>query len=119
MRFDQHETRRHQTVAARAEDYLTTQHYVMLQRNLVYTGVTRGKRLVVQAELRRPLRRPYRSQATQLGTRDTRPHCNRGTEGSAEELRAEAGRSMDTVAQKPYCKLDVSATLQANMEPSL
>jgi exodeoxyribonuclease V alpha subunit len=24
-----------------------TQHYVMLQRNLVYTGVTRGKRLVV------------------------------------------------------------------------
>ena len=26
---------------------LTTQHYAMLQRNLVYTGITRGKRLVV------------------------------------------------------------------------
>jgi exodeoxyribonuclease V alpha subunit len=26
---------------------LTTQHYTMLARNLVYTGVTRGKRLVV------------------------------------------------------------------------
>src|SRR6266481_293380 len=26
---------------------LTMQHYVMLQRNLIYTGVTRGKRLVV------------------------------------------------------------------------
>ena len=26
---------------------LTTQHYPMLQRNLLYTGVTRGKRLVV------------------------------------------------------------------------
>src|SRR5215217_7545515 len=26
---------------------LTTQHYPMLQRNLVYTAVTRGKRLVV------------------------------------------------------------------------
>lgn len=26
---------------------LTTQHYMLLQRNLVYTGVTRGKRLVV------------------------------------------------------------------------
>ena len=26
---------------------LTTQHYLMLQRNLVYTGVTSGKRLVV------------------------------------------------------------------------
>src|SRR6202022_711938 len=37
-----------------------------------------------------------------------RPHCNRETEGSAEELRTEAGRSMDTVAQKPYCKLNVS-----------
>ena len=26
---------------------LTTQHYPMLQRNLVYTGVTRDKQLVV------------------------------------------------------------------------
>ena len=26
---------------------LTTQHYPMLRRNLVYTGVTRGKQLVV------------------------------------------------------------------------
>jgi exodeoxyribonuclease V alpha subunit len=26
---------------------VTTQHYTMLQRNLLYTGVTRGKRLVV------------------------------------------------------------------------
>ena len=24
-----------------------TQHYAMLQRNLLYTGVTRGKRLVI------------------------------------------------------------------------
>ena len=26
---------------------LHTQHYVMLQRNLLYTGVTRGRRLVI------------------------------------------------------------------------
>ncbi len=26
---------------------VTTQHFMMLQRNLLYTGVTRGKRLVV------------------------------------------------------------------------
>ena len=26
---------------------VSTQHYPMLQRNLLYTGVTRGKRLVV------------------------------------------------------------------------
>ena len=34
---------------------LTTQHYVMLQRNLVYTGVTRGKRLVVLVAQRKAL----------------------------------------------------------------
>ena len=26
---------------------LTTQHYLMLKRNLIYTAVTRGRRLVV------------------------------------------------------------------------
>jgi exodeoxyribonuclease V alpha subunit len=26
---------------------ILTQHYVLLQRNLLYTGVTRGKKLVV------------------------------------------------------------------------
>jgi exodeoxyribonuclease V alpha subunit len=34
---------------------LTTQHYRMLQRNLVYTGVTRGKRLVVLVGQRKAL----------------------------------------------------------------
>ena len=34
---------------------LTTQHYVMLARNLLYTGVTRGKRLVVLVGQRRAL----------------------------------------------------------------
>jgi hypothetical protein len=34
---------------------LSTQHYPMLQRNLVYTGVTRGKRLVVLVEQRKAL----------------------------------------------------------------
>ncbi|HYH18848.1 MAG TPA: ATP-dependent RecD-like DNA helicase [Azospirillum sp.] len=34
---------------------LVTQHYPMLQRNLVYTGVTRGKRLVVLVGQRRAL----------------------------------------------------------------
>jgi len=26
---------------------LSTQHYMLLQRNLIYTGITRGKRLLV------------------------------------------------------------------------
>src|SRR5436309_12523487 len=34
---------------------LTTQHYPMLQRNLVYTGVTRGKRVVVLIGQRKAL----------------------------------------------------------------
>jgi exodeoxyribonuclease V alpha subunit len=34
---------------------LSTQHYPMLQRNLVYTGVTRGKRLVVLVGQRKAL----------------------------------------------------------------
>jgi len=34
---------------------LTTQHFVMLQRNLLYTGVTRGKKLVVVVGQRRAL----------------------------------------------------------------
>ena len=34
---------------------LSTQHYAMLARNLLYTGVTRGKRLVVLVGSRRAL----------------------------------------------------------------
>jgi ATP-dependent exoDNAse (exonuclease V) alpha subunit len=36
---------------------VTTQHYMMLQRNLLYTGVTRGKRLVILLGQRRFRRR--------------------------------------------------------------
>ena len=34
---------------------LSTQHYPMLQRNLIHTGVTRGKRLVVLVGQRKAL----------------------------------------------------------------
>jgi exodeoxyribonuclease V alpha subunit len=34
---------------------LSTQHYLMLRRNLIYTGVTRGKRLVVLVGQRKAL----------------------------------------------------------------
>ncbi|MDI3305881.1 MAG: ATP-dependent RecD-like DNA helicase [Acetobacteraceae bacterium] len=43
---------------------LTTQHYPMLQRNLVYTGVTRGKRLVVLVGSRRALSIAVQGQQT-------------------------------------------------------
>ncbi len=35
---------------------LSTQHYIMLRRNLVYTAITRGKQLVVLVGQRRALR---------------------------------------------------------------
>ena len=42
---------------------LTTQHYPMLKRNLVYTGVTRGKRLVVLVGQTRALAMAVRGEA--------------------------------------------------------
>ena len=41
---------------------LTTQHFTMLARNLLYTGVTRGKRLVVLVGQRRALAIAVRNQ---------------------------------------------------------
>ncbi|MBQ9407690.1 MAG: ATP-binding domain-containing protein, partial [Desulfovibrio sp.] len=40
---------------------LTTQHYVMLQRTLLYTGVTRGKKLVVLVGSRKALHMAIRN----------------------------------------------------------
>jgi exodeoxyribonuclease V alpha subunit len=42
---------------------VTTQHYPMLRRNLLYTGVTRGKRLVVVVGQRRALALAVRGEA--------------------------------------------------------
>ncbi len=43
---------------------LHTQHYLMLQRNLLYTGVTRGKKLVVIVGSRKALEMAVRRQDT-------------------------------------------------------
>ena len=43
---------------------LTTSAWMMLQRNLLYTGVTRAKRLVVLVGLRRALAIAVRSKGT-------------------------------------------------------
>ena len=40
-----------------------TQHYTMLQRNLLYTGVTRGKRLVVLVGQRKAVAMAVRNTA--------------------------------------------------------
>ncbi|UEM23995.1 ATP-dependent RecD-like DNA helicase [Skermanella mucosa] len=43
---------------------VTTQHYAMLQRNLVYTGITRGKRLVVIVGQRKAMAIAVKGQQT-------------------------------------------------------
>jgi exodeoxyribonuclease V alpha subunit len=43
---------------------LMTQHYIMLARNLLYTGVTRGKRLVVLVGQRKALAIAVRNQGS-------------------------------------------------------
>jgi exodeoxyribonuclease V alpha subunit len=58
---------------------LHTQHYVMLQRNLLYTGLTRGKRLVVLVGSKRAL-------AIAVKSSKTEQRCTR----LAERLRAGA-----------------------------
>jgi len=45
---------------------VVTQHYIMLQRNLLYTGVTRGKRLVVLIGTMKAVARAVRNNAIQL-----------------------------------------------------
>jgi exodeoxyribonuclease V alpha subunit len=53
---------------------LVTQHYMMLARNLLYTGVTRGKRLVVLVGQRKALAIAVRSQGSRLRWSKLRDH---------------------------------------------
>lgn len=53
---------------------LVTQHYMMLARNLLYTGVTRGKRLVVLVGQRKALAIAVRSQGSRRRWSKPRDH---------------------------------------------
>jgi exodeoxyribonuclease V alpha subunit len=61
---------------------LATQHYMLLQRNLIYTGITRGKRLLVLIGQKKALaiavrndrpQRRYSGLLTSLTANETRP----------------------------------------------
>jgi len=73
---------------------LATQHYMLLQRNLVYTGITRGKRLLVLIGQRKALviavhnDRPQRRHSGLLTSLKGR----RGIDGSAIESKPTANR---------------------------
>ena len=51
--WDTHSDTRSRSTSRRGSEFpavvipLATQHYMLLQRNLIYTGITRGKRLLV------------------------------------------------------------------------
>ena len=67
-----------------------TQHYTMLQRNLLYTGVTRGKRLVVLVGQKKAVAIAVRSVT---GRRRWSKLCEwlRSANPSGEHARAELG----------------------------
>jgi exodeoxyribonuclease V alpha subunit len=67
---------------------LMTQHYMMLARNLLYTGVTRGKRLVVLVGQRQALAIAVRNQGARRRWSKLREHLAAGNSASGEELRA-------------------------------
>ncbi len=57
---------------------LVTQHYMMLARNLLYTGVTRGKRLVVLVGQRKALAIAVRTQGSRRRWSKLREHLEAG-----------------------------------------
>jgi exodeoxyribonuclease V alpha subunit len=69
---------------------LITQHFALLERNLLYTGVTRGKRLVVII-----------AQPKALGMAVHTVRSHQRLTNLARRLRPPAGSSTDTVAT-PY-----------------
>ncbi|MDI6890886.1 MAG: ATP-binding domain-containing protein [Thermodesulfovibrionales bacterium] len=44
-----------------------TQHYVLLQRNLLYTGITRGKKLVILVGTKEAIAIPIKNNKPQKG----------------------------------------------------
>jgi hypothetical protein len=56
-----------------------TQHYTMLQRNLLYTGVTRGKRLVVLVGQKKAIAIAVRNISGRVGGRNWQSGCVPGS----------------------------------------
>jgi exodeoxyribonuclease V alpha subunit len=77
---------------------LTIQHYPMLQRNLLYTAVTRGKRLVVIIGQKRAMAMPSRASTPGGGGRNygsgSWKHPGRWAQRSRPELALFANKVM-------------------------
>ena len=61
---------------------LATQHYMMLARNLLYTGVTRGKKLVVLIGQRKAMAIAVRNHGSRRRWAKLREHLTRGATDS-------------------------------------
>jgi exodeoxyribonuclease V alpha subunit len=72
---------------------LATQHYMLLQRNLIYTGITRGKKLVVLIGQKKALG---------ISVRNDRPQ--RRYSGLLASLRASGRATITTTAPGGICK---------------
>ena len=69
---------------------LATQHYAMLARNLLYTGVTRGKRLVVLVGQRKALAMAVRNGNARRRWSKLREWLQAGSQGSSTRLGPQA-----------------------------
>jgi exodeoxyribonuclease V alpha subunit len=78
---------------------LVTQHYMMLARNLLYTGVTRGKRLVVLVGQRKALAIAVRSQGSRRRWSKLRDHLT-GIQGQQARLRHNGLQPRDSLAHE-------------------
>ena len=103
---------------------VTTQHYPMLQRNLIYTGVTRGKRLVVLVGQRKALAIAVRGQQTRrrwsklkewLAAEVARVPADVADGCRGRQLRPDGGQKRDNVADLPRNPVIVR---QGGVEPS-
>jgi exodeoxyribonuclease V alpha subunit len=65
---------------------LATQHYMMLARNLLYTGVTRGKRLVVLVGQRKALAIAVRNQNSRRRWAKLREHLAIARRGNQQAV---------------------------------
>ena len=101
---------------------LTTQHYPMLQRNLVYTGVTRGKRLVVPEEdgnyQRRTATRMNRSEMSKFNGTGFDDRLNTAAKAKTAELekfRAKSGSNDPAFAERQAARHAISVARDARV----
>ena len=78
---------------------LTTQHYTMLQRNLLYTGVTRGKRLVVLVAQPKALAIAVKGQRTRRRWSKLREWLTLATNGRRGTIRTSLAAGSGSIGQ--------------------